>query len=498
MPKKKKKHTWLNEKTLWVVCLLILIFGAYLAWQNIEEGPSPTGGAIYIKADGSVEPLTANITSADSVTYTFTDNNYGSIILEMDNIVVDGAGYTLEGAGIGTGVNLTEGSNVTITNLKIKDFKTGIFLYSASHNVLSQNNLTNTVSGIILCESSNNILSGNDMTNNNYGIILEQSSSNNILSGNDMTNNNYGIVLDGSSNNTISGNTFFNCGLFVWESYGNVVVDNLVNNKPLVYLEGVSDYVVDNAGQVILINCTNIFAEDLNLSNATIGIQLWATNNTHITNNSIANNYFHGIFLYSASHNVLSQNNLTNNKNGIVLDGSSNNSNYHNNFIDNAEHVKSYASTNVWDGGYPSIGNYWSNYAGVDLDHDGIGDSWHEIDGNNTDHYPLMGLCYSFNTTVGKHVNVISNSIIESFYYFESNSTIIMHLSSATASQAFGFCRVTIPKSLMSPPYTVKIDDGSTAVLIFNGTIYDNDTHRCIYFAYEHSEHSEHKVEIIP
>jgi parallel beta-helix repeat protein len=273
-------------------------------------------------------------------------------------------------------------------------------------------------------------------------------------------------------------------------------MDNLVNNKPLVYLEGVSDYVVDNAGQVILINCTNIFAEDLNLSNATIGIQLWATNNTHITNNSIANNYFHGIYLYSASYNVLSQNNLTNNISGIILYESSNNSNYHNNFIDNAEHVKSYASTNVWDGGYPSIGNYWSNYTGVDLDNDGIGDSEHKIDGNNTDHYPLMGPCYSFNTTVGKHVNVISNSIIESFYYFESNSTIIIHLSNATANQAFGFCRVTIPKSLMSPPYTVKIDDGSTAVLSFNGTIYDNDTHRCIYFAYEHSEYSEHKVEI--
>ncbi len=47
----------------------------------------------------------------------------------------------------------------------------------------------------------------------------------------------------------------------------------------------------------------------------------------------------------------------------------------------------------------------------------------------------------------------------------------------------------------MSPPYTVIIDDGLTEVLYFNGTVYDNGTHRWIYFAYEHSTH---KVDIIP
>jgi len=499
---KRRPRQWLNGKTLGVVCLLILIFGAYWAWQYILpfiilEEPSPTSVTIYIKADGSVEPLTANITSADNVIYTFTDNNYGSIIVEMDNIVIDGASYTLQGTGIGTGMDLTERSNVTITNLKIKDFVDGILLSSTSGDVISQNNLTNNENSIILNYSSNNILSGNDITNNNQGIFLYE-----------------------SSNNTISGNTLFNCGLYVWESYGNVVKDNLVNSKPLVYLESVSNFVVDNSGQVILVNCTNIIVEDLNLSNTSIGIQLWATNNTHITNNSIANNQLYGIHLYSASNNVLSQNNLTNNRNGIVLDNSSNNilsgnditnnnhgiilyessnnSNYHNNFIDNTYQVSSYASTNIWDNGYPSIGNYWSNYTGVDLDQNGIGDNGHEIDGNNTDHYPLKGLYYNFNTTVGKQVTVISNSTIESFYYFESNSTILMHLSNLTTNQVYGFCRVTIPKSLMSPPYTVTIDDGLTAVLSFNGTIYDNDTYRCIYFAYDHSEDSEHKVEIIP
>jgi hypothetical protein len=55
--------------------------------------------------------------------------------------------------------------------------------------------------------------------------------------------------------------------------------------------------------------------------------------------------------------------------------------------------------TNVWDNGYPSGGNYWSDYNGTDLllgsgqnetGSDGIGDTPYVIDANNRDNYPLM------------------------------------------------------------------------------------------------------------
>jgi len=56
-------------------------------------------------------------------------------------------------------------------------------------------------------------------------------------------------------------------------------------------------------------------------------------------------------------------------------------------------------SRNIWDNGYPSGGNYWSNYNGTDLysgpcqnvtGSDGIGDTPYVIDANNQDNYPLM------------------------------------------------------------------------------------------------------------
>jgi parallel beta-helix repeat protein len=67
------------------------------------------------------------------------------------------------------------------------------------------------------------------------------------------------------------------------------VEDNTVNGKPLVYLEDVSDCKVEDAGQVILLNCTNITIQNLDLSNTTVGIELWGTVDCTISNSTVSN-----------------------------------------------------------------------------------------------------------------------------------------------------------------------------------------------------------------
>jgi len=72
-------------RTAWSSFLLALLISSTLVCVfNIE--PARAAGTIYIRADGSIDPPTANITSADNVTYTFTDNNYDEIVVERSNI----------------------------------------------------------------------------------------------------------------------------------------------------------------------------------------------------------------------------------------------------------------------------------------------------------------------------------------------------------------------------------------------------------------------------
>jgi parallel beta-helix repeat protein len=80
-----------------------------------------------------------------------------------------------------------------------------------------------------------------------------------------------------------------------------------------------------------------------------------------------------------------------------------NNSIYSNSFIHNKVQVYLDNSINVWDNGYPSGGNYWSDYNGIDSNHDGIGDTLYTINANNIDHYPLMhpyGSVQNLNTSL--------------------------------------------------------------------------------------------------
>jgi len=84
---------------------------------------------------------------------------------------------------------------------------------------------------------------------------------------------------------------------------------------------------------------------------------------------------------------------------GLVISESSDNSIYHNNFVNNTPQIYTYFSLNNWDDGYPSGGNYWSDHVGVDVKSgpgqdlpggDGISDAPYIIDVVNQDNYPLM------------------------------------------------------------------------------------------------------------
>jgi parallel beta-helix repeat protein len=358
------------KKFVTLAFVLVLLSTAVVVVYVRPVVAQVTNGTIYIKSDGSVEGT--DKIQRDGNIYTFTDNIIDSIVVERSNIVVDGAGYMLEGTGSGTGIYLSGRSNVTIKNTEIKAFHTGIRLnesydntiygnnitnnhygillwYSSNFNNISGNNVLNSYYGIELEDSSNNIISGNNVTaNNGDGIHLTGPSNNNTISGNTVTNSDYGIRLVGPSNTTIIGNIITNnwCGIYLSSSNsvlrnnnmtnngGNFAVEgfvlshfvndvdtsNTVDGKPVYYWINERDKTVPlDAGYVALVNCTNITIQNLNLTNNGQGVLLAYTTNTTITKNNITNNYA-GIHLTGPSNNnTISGNTVTNSDYGIRL-----------------------------------------------------------------------------------------------------------------------------------------------------------------------------------
>jgi len=158
--------------TTFLITVLVGTLGLLFEVQRVEAS-----GTIYIRADGSIDPPTALIQRNGDV-YTLTGNitsDAHGIVVEKDNIVVDGAGYTvegmMEGASESKGIDLSSRINVTVTNIKITSFSYsyGIYLYSSSNNSISGNSITANWWGLLLYSSSNNSINGNNIANNAYG-----------------------------------------------------------------------------------------------------------------------------------------------------------------------------------------------------------------------------------------------------------------------------------------------------------------------------------------
>lgn len=259
---------------------------------------------------------------------------------ESDRVLEEDAGQVI----------LIKCDNVTVQNQDLSNTSIGLFLCDTDNCLILNSTFSSSeCSGIILCRSDNNNISMNIISNEYVGILVFYSHGNTIFSNTVSSSNGIGIGIQYSNSNNIlintfldnwcglaleydseynkiSGNIFIDDGALVYNALRNTFLNNYVNNKPLIYLKGESDIVIDeDAGQVLLVSCNNITVQYQELSNTCVGIILVNTHNCLISDNIFDSNKVHGIFLTHSSSNNISKNTVSDNSRGITFDTSHDN-----------------------------------------------------------------------------------------------------------------------------------------------------------------------------
>jgi parallel beta-helix repeat protein len=325
-------------------------------------------------------------------------------------------------------ISLSSSNNNSFRDNTIVNNNDRIRLLNSQFTKIINNNISsNGIRGIFGSNSDYLNITGNYISDNLEEAISLSSCDHSEITDNIIANSNFGTDIYSSIDINMKGNSFVNCGILFrgnyieyWNTH-DIDTSNTVNGRTVYcWINKTGGTIPPDAGQVILANCSEIIVEKQSLSNSTIGITLGFSSNNVITENEIKDNYY-GIYMKITEYNnitnnqissnirlgindVYSQgntyigNNFTANDWGLFKYSCRNSTVFHNNFINNIDQTVTDNITCQWDNGYPSGGNYWSDYTGSDIfkgpnqdenGSDGIGDSRY-IGSYTIDDYPLM------------------------------------------------------------------------------------------------------------
>jgi len=192
----------------------------------------------------------------------------------------------------------------------------------------------------------------------------------------------------------------FNRGIYFWGGTGNNITANKIHSN-ILGIDVRLQYFIDISDNKIY-------------SNTAHGIEVGYSSYSEVKNNQVYENGNIGIYLEVGKENEISGNEIFLNQKGVLLifyPSSEGNMLFHNNIRQNQTgayttyaglysptvgiYYNNFIDNNVqlWKGAairasLNNIGNYWSDYNGLDLDGDGVGDT--DIPWQNVDSYPVM------------------------------------------------------------------------------------------------------------
>ncbi len=316
-----------------VFLVFILVAGVFLAWLPQEAHAA----SLLVPSQYSTIQAAINAAHLGDTISVSSGIYYEALVVNVSGITILGASRdttVIDGQGLGTVVWINA-SSVAFSGFTVRnagDTAWGVHV-EAANGVNITDNLVSAVSngdGVNLYRSNNTLVDSNVFSGNLYAVNVTASQFARV-----------------SNNLAVSSDTI---GVQLEDSYACDVLDNVLENGQ----EGID--VLQSTGSDVarnLIKSMTNFGVDLEPDSPHTQSSIFPTNNTLVEN--------------------------TFQRNHIGL-----------------AHVRPIQGTvtlNTWDNsslGSPVGGNFWDDYSGSDMDHDGIGDTPYVIGQGNMDTHPLM------------------------------------------------------------------------------------------------------------
>lgn len=395
-----------------------------------------------ISSDNAVVLSSTHNVILEDCNFTATKHaSYGMFVKESYNILfTKGSVNSLQGHGatisnvnnltfyeIGinasiTAIDLKQSNNVTISRSIIL-FSTMAFNFEEASNItIEETIVTNSEYGICATNVTSlylakNIIQATDILIEYHNVTNSSSYNNTYISFAESatvyTSNNIAFIRDYFS--SINHSAYFaysenitieNCTLL--SLIDNAILLNNVTESRISYsniLAAKSIYVYNTSSMIYLENnfiasIEGIMIEEshdvtIQMNEVTANFSAIILSNSKyslVKENTITSESLFGMYIsLNSDNNVITENTFTNSKSyGLCVMGR-NNLIYFNFFINNNNNqsqVQDLSIGNLWDNG--SIGNYYCNYDGPDLNHDGIGDEPYIISQFAVDHFPII------------------------------------------------------------------------------------------------------------
>ncbi len=300
--------------------------------------------------------------SSTSAAYLRLDLPNAAILLAGDNITLENV--NLRDAEVGV---LAEDSyGLLINGSRFYSCKTGVLILRSSDVIVASSNMIGCEKAGLNASNSKNLkVIGSRAINNTHAGLFFRNCENITVADNILSKNSEGLVLWGTNQSYVSGNradlNYY--GILIADSHKNTIVENdLVNNRRSEIVSGFG-----------------------------VGISIQSNSSYNLVLKNRATSNYNGIEITEkCQKNALCGNNISRNTHGIRLDKNYNNLIYRNNLLDNIMSGYDNETHNCWN---TTVGNYYSDYRGDDINGDGIGETPYKIPKGSTeafDYRPLM------------------------------------------------------------------------------------------------------------